>query len=872
MINRAIPLLLTAGIALAPALAPIPAAAEITLAARSTLVAAASDDTAFLAAVADAVAAAPEAGAEIIDYARELRPDLTARIDALADDEIAIAPAAGPLAGVALGPLIAGGGAAAGVAAVAGGGGGGGSGDDGGGDAPPPGEAAAPPAPPPPDVAIDPETANQPGLVAIKTQHAYARGLTGGGVIVAVVDSGLDTTHPELAGAVAPGGFDFVAGTNVITDPNGHGTFVAGIVAAAKDGVGVHGVAPGARILPLRIANAAGGIVVPDATIAAATNAAVANGAAIANNSWSTRFFQAGRVIDALPLASRGFYLRTRPVQAAAWLAAADAGLIHVWATGNDGLPNPSIQAGAPRYFPELLGTWVAVASTDPGGAISSFSNRCGVAAAWCLAAPGRDIISTFNGAYGVGSGTSFAAPHVSGALAILIELFPELPPEAIVARLLDTANRTGIYADAATYGQGFLDLEAATRPVGDVAVLTGTTVAGPAFALGGTRIDLGPAFGDGLAASLVGTRMAVFDDDNATFFVDLEPFVALAGDGFDLDAAVSRFATRPDNSTVAFAGGELAMRFAPTTGPDTAAVRLESLSFSTAVDTATDLQAGFNVDPTDLLGFAGAVDRTLLAASTAFASPYLAFADGGYAVGTRSRFGGASTLAAASFFGSGDRQVTGTDDERDPAIASAAQWTLDSGPVQIGLQAGSLWERDSVLGSDATGAFGLGGTTSTTFGGAMANIAVTDKFSVVASAFSGVSNVEPGDASLFSDVTPIVSNAFSIGVVGREIFAPRDTFGIAVTQPLRVASGTAGLALPSGRDRAGNLFFDQVDAGLAPTGREIDVEVFYERFLGTAAAPRTSIAASAMLRTDPGHVRDAPAEGVFLARLRHRF
>lgn len=865
MINRAI-LALTASLALAPTVAP----AEVPDAVLGELTIAAPDDTAFLAALADAVTFDPVNAADIVGQAKELRPDLAAQIDALVAEEITIAPAAGPVAALALGPLIAGGGAAAGVAVAAGGGGGGG-GDDG---ATPPLDAdATAPAPPPPEVAIDPETANQPGLVAINASHAYARGLTGDGVVVAVVDSGLDTTHPEFAGRIAAGGFDFVANTDQLTDPNGHGTFVAGIVAAAKDGVGVHGVAHNAQILPLRIANAAGGIVVSDATIAAATNAAVANGAAIANNSWATKFSQAGRIIDALPLASRSFYTSTRPAQVAAWLNAADAGMVHVWATGNDGLASPSIQAGAPLYFPELLGTWVAVASTDPGGAISSFSNRCGLAAAWCLAAPGRDIISTFNGAYGVGSGTSFAAPHVSGALAVLLELFPELPPEAVVARLLETANRVGIYADAATYGQGFLDLEAATRPVGDVVVLTGPTVSGPSFTLAGTRIDLGPAFGDGLTASLAGTRMAVFDDYNATFFVDLEPFVAIAGDTFDLDAAVTRFATRPEDGAVTFAGGELAMRFSRATGPERSVARLESLSFSTTVTTATDLHAGFNADPADILGFISAVDRALLAAPAAFTSPYLAFAGRGYAVGTRSSFGTASTVAAASFFGTGDQRVTGASDDTDnPAIASAAQWTFDSGPIQIGVQAGSLWEEGSVLGSDATGAFGFGGATSTSFGGAMANIALTNKVDLVASAFAGVSNVDPGDTSLFSDVTPIVSNAFSIGIVGRDVFADRDTFGAAVTQPLRVASGSAALSLATGRDRAGNLSFDRFDAGLAPSGREVDFEVFYERFVGNTVTRTTSVAASAMLRTDPGHVRDAPADGVFMARLRHRF
>ena len=77
-----------------------------------------------------------------------------------------------------------------------------------------------------------------------------------------------------------------------------------------------------------------------------------------------------------------------------------------------------------------------------------------------------------------------------------------------------------------------------------------------------------------------------------------------------------------------------------------------------------------------------------------------------------------------------------------------------------------------------------------------------------------------------------------------------------------------ATLSLPTGRDRSGAIFTENFTAGLAPTGREVNAELFYERPLGDAS----SIAASTMVRSQPGHVRDAPLEGVFLTRLRHKF
>ena len=138
----------------------------------------------------------------------------------------------------------------------------------------------------------------------------------------------------------------------------------------------------------------------------------------------------------------------------------------------------------------------------------------------------------------------------------------------------------------------------------------------------------------------------------------------------------------------------------------------------------------------------------------------------------------------------------------------------------------------------------------------------------MIGSLSAGVSNVDPGDASLFTDIGPVVSNTFSLGIVGRGVFDHRDTLGLAVSQPLRVASGRATLALPTGRSRSGQVFTQNLTAGLAPTGREINVELFYQRPLGAAS----SIAASTMVRSQPGHVRDAPVEGLAMFRVRHEF
>ncbi len=136
-----------------------------------------------------------------------------------------------------------------------------------------------------------------------------------------------------------------------------------------------------------------------------------------------------------------------------------------VFSAGNEAAAQPSLQSGLPYRISGIEPGWLAVVAIDNAGQIASYSNRCGVAAAWCLAAPGGSWDAGLysmqnNGDYAHMYGTSMAAPHAAGALAALKSMFPNLSYLQIRERLLFTANRGGAYADAATYGQGLMDLD----------------------------------------------------------------------------------------------------------------------------------------------------------------------------------------------------------------------------------------------------------------------------------------------------------------------------------------------------------------------------------------------------------------------------
>ena len=853
-----------------------PGAGRPASAAHGMAEAAAEGDEALLEAVAAAVQENPERAQAIVDEATRLNPDLAEAIATMAlaaGGEIEIAVAAGPAFPI-LGVLVGVGGAGGAAAAVGGGGGGGGG--DGASPSVTPGDFETPDdgAPPPlaPGDFETPEYNAQEGLGLINASDAYARGLTGKNIVVAVVDTGLDVTHPEFQGQIAPGGFDFVDGTATMSDPFGHGTLVSGIIGARKDDVGMHGLAFDAKLLPFRIFDADGRFAVSNAQLAAAFDGAVANGAGVVNNSWGT-------AIDVTAVTEQQITNSfVEPEVLDAMQRTVDSGSVVVFAAGNASFANPNIEAGLPFHFPALQNLWVAVIALDLGGNLTSYTNRCGVAAAWCIAAPGggdpgqgeAGVFSTASGGgYRRASGTSFTTPHVSGALAIILELFQGLTPQEAVERLFVSANGNGVYGDSAIFGHGLLDLGAATQPIGTVFVITGDSLSGPAFALDTTRIRLGNAFGDGLTNSLAGVTLAVFDSYNAPFYVDLGAFVQADSGRLDLDSLFQRFGKFSTRQTVAYSFGELSYAFSssgddamvPGRAPKT---ELEELSFTGPLTATSELTLNYNTHPALAFGLqgSGTVDRNIMVSTAAFAAPYMSFAERGYNFATATELSGLGTLRLGAFFGETENEGSGE------SFGTTAELAVPVGErANLTVQLGSLSERETFLGSHTEGAFEITGGVPTYFGGVSGEIALSDTWRLVGSAFAGLSYPQAAKDSLFADVSPILTQSFTAGVVGDGVLRDGDRLGFLVNQPLRVTSGSAELALATGRDTERNVLTDRFTADLAPDGREIDVEAFYS----LSIADHTRLTTSAMLRSEPGHIEGASPEGIFMLRFEQR-
>jgi subtilisin family serine protease len=301
----------------------------------------------------------------------------------------------------------------------------------------------------------------QKALPVVKASALYARGGTGRGVKVALIDSGLNQDLPEFYGRVADPGYDFVRSQPGTLDIKGHGTQMAGILAANKNDQGIHGIAFNAQLIPMRFGDDKEPFYF-DSEIARAWTLAHTKGARIFSNSWANPI-EANT--NEVPIYER---LMGDSLDVAKKLVA--EGDVFVFSTGNEVKREPLAEPGLPALVPELEKGWIAVmALKSDGTAINLKSNYCGLAARWCIAVPGGDggaglLTTNKDGSYGPTAGTSPAAALVSGALAALQSRFPEMTPQQVRDRLLSTANRTGIYANSEAYGRGLMDLDAASR------------------------------------------------------------------------------------------------------------------------------------------------------------------------------------------------------------------------------------------------------------------------------------------------------------------------------------------------------------------------------------------------------------------------
>ena len=716
---------------------------------------------------------------------------------------------------------------------------------------------------------MQPNFPAQWGLTTINAHEAYAHlalaegedVAPGAGQTIGVLDSGIDQDNPLFVGKTVTEEF-LLDAEDEIGDDSSHGTAVAGIIAGIRIPSVFHfphGVAWGADLAVFAIPLGRAGEYYRPASLEGLKSQEAEDATMYREIlAWEG---EDGQRLDFLNL-SLGYSglidiygeaeLRANYGEAIDVYAQGDADekTIFIWAAGNahgrkcdqdafycvdvtDGegtvdAGSASILAGLSKHFEELRGHHLAVVAIKPDGDIADFSNRCGSAGDWCLAAPGDDVLYAYFGPLfgepgfrGVfpGGGTSFAAPMVTGGLAVMKHYFrDQLSNTDLAARILETADRTGRYADAATYGRGLLDLGAATSPVGATEIAMAATVNGEGASLATTGLVSGGALGDSLSHSFAGQEIAAFDALGAPFWFDLGDFASLRDDDW-ISAQLHDF-------------------MAPTTGLHglgaraVVSLRREHGTWVPGHEDPSGLQLGLLDTP------AGAEGGHLGLAEHALTLS----------------FGGPGGLIATAF------STEGTDGT-SPASGGFLSWRAAGTP--FGLRAGWLGEREALLGTSARGAFGAL-SADAVFAGIDAE-ADLGGWRLHGGAELGTVTADR-NRGLIAELSPLSTSAFAL----RATLPVGDDrgFNLSLAQPLRVESGRATLSVPAGRTKSGDVLRRPMSADLSPTGRQIDVAARWNRRWKHSGELRLG----AVWSHDPGHVASADPSLAVLAGWRQAF
>lgn len=703
------------------------------------------------------------------------------------------------------------------------------------------------------------------GIARIGADTAYAAGATGRGVRVAVIDSGISLDHPEFAGRIdRSASVDIVTGgRSTLEDRNGHGSHVAGIVAANVDGAGMRGVAPDATLVAIRadlrdasICNNPGcGYF--DSDVAAALDHARRNDVDIVNLSIGKDGAISGAYRKALE-------------------RIVDSGALVVVAAGNSSLNQP-LAPGRLANSSDIRGGMLVAGAVNRRNAIFRQTNKAGDVAPYFLVAPGVNVYSTFRDeGYQRLTGTSMAAPHVAGAAAVVKSAFPSLSMKEVGEILVRTADDLGATGTDQTFGRGLINLERALQPIGRQQVAVGNDVDGQRFAIEDSRLSLGTAFGDALSGNTTLTQGMVLDAYDRPYRANFKRLIQQSGGALDFESRLlDKRSTRsvPVNALSPI-GIDAHLSFSevpdrPITGSPRARMLSDQGSEGPAFERLA-LRAFENSQGSATLGLGfapSAVGATPRAVGTqglfldgdSLLAPTDAIVDRGS--GAKFQFSATDDLVVhvGVLDSVGLRTETDNDDGLPGRLATVGADYRFSDSIDLQVSYAFLDEAESLLGSNASGAFAFDDGAASHLSTARLGYRPIVDLELFAQATVGFSQMSD-DTGLLRDWSAVRSDAFALGVIAADVAAEGDRVGLVVGQPLRVSSASATLDMPVARTTGGQVQRVQEQVGLTPSGRELRVELAYQRTL----AEQDTLGTWLMLQHEPGHDATAdPALGV---------
>ncbi|WP_169053594.1 S8 family peptidase [Alteraurantiacibacter aquimixticola] len=700
---------------------------------------------------------------------------------------------------------------------------------------------------------------------------AWIGGNTGEDVTIAVIDTGIDVDSPEFAGRLSPDSTDIHGSRGQLNASDDHGTNVAMVAAAARDNTGILGIAWDATVLAIRAdtpgtcgADAPGNpntdCEFADVDIANSIDYAVANGAQVIN----------------ISLGGEG---GATPVLQTAINNATSAGVLIVLAAGNEN------QRQLTQFALDALangnGAVLIVGSVDENYDFSDdFSNRAGTNPEFFITARGERICCTYEdgelfvddeGFIYLFSGTSFAAPQVAGAAALLAQAFPTLTGAEIAEILLRTAFDAGTAGPDRLYGRGILDINAAFQPLGPTS-LAGTT---QTLSLGEMTGTASPAMGDALMTTAALTGV-ITDEFGRAFEASLGTGIRSAQQANPLHGALAgqqrHLSGGNQRTSVAFSidgRGNVAQLNLHRGEAEQA--RVLAAQVVSRLSPETQFGFAYAQGAEGLVARMQGQDRPAFMIAGNSTGDLGLFRGSDASVAFRQQLGRWGLTASAShgqtWAGAVERHIAALRGQRAQDDLSTMSLSLDRrfGALDAALGLTWLGEDTTMLGAHFQEGFGLAGADSL-FVDASAGWSFAPDWRLGASLRQGWTRARR--TGIVAQDSSLSSRAFAFDVERRNLFTGGDALAFRVSQPLRVEGGQLGLLLPSSWDYE-TLSADYTlhRIALSPEGRQLDAEVAWRSPLWGGDA-----SASLFWRKEPGHVETAPDDAGVAFRWGRKF
>lgn len=738
-------------------------------------------------------------------------------------------------------------------------------------------------------------------LAAIKAAEAYSKGFTGEGAKLGFVDYNFEFDNDEINWGSASRDRDqqwvtmYEDFLGVSATDSHHGHWVASIAAAKKNDFAMHGVAYDAEVIAVDFYSGVNmhterwnGVTY---YVADPYTYLYNNGARVISKSfgYDEEDFIAdppasgGNDNDGDGISGNEHYIN---VDASTFI---ELGGLVVAAAGNDGDPEPmvsnleTLQDAVDANWYGTNGFFIIAGSVNSAGEISDFSDRAGSVGAprpigvgggtysvdpsqYYMVAPGEDVAVNWDGSsdgIGFGDGTSFAAPHISGAAALLFGRWPQLTAREVGAILLNSATDLGASGVDSVYGRGMLNIDAATEPLGSVSMVINSL--NMSVGTQGSMMSLGAAFGDATPTAL--GEVMLLDSYNRDFYMDMRQHVITTDPRLNL-AGVMELGIEVDAGMWQIGNG-LEMGFTS---------RRSDLSADMALALAPSQQifAQDQIESWHLRGAFDANKRWAVGSGAALSDVMISFASSQrpnnqfYVTGHRAfaSMGGDSYYMASEMaldkdyhlgVGFKSTRLRGMHNNalelyRDtlPSWEIEARLSKSYSKGTLSFAVGALVEKDTVLGSRSSGGFKLADETRTIKFDVFADYNVTQSLTLIAKAHVGRSEVDASDASLFAGLNDFITSSWSFELSGADILQSDDAFGFKVSQPLRVENAEITLQGASSFNYALKApLYEVRDVSFSPSSREIAAEVAYKKSFGN-----WTVEANLAERLNAGHIK----------------